>query len=125
LQELLEISQDSLGIAGRLVRQRTNSSDPTNSAAARTTNIVEQVFARSLQGGAMAVVLFNRAEAARNITISWRELQLPSAKYSVRNIWAHNEFGADVGEDADGYSAVVEPHEAMTLRLAPAAAEAL
>ncbi len=125
MQELLEISQDSLGVAGRLVRQRTNISDPTDTAAARTTNIVEQVFARSLRGGAMAVVLFNRAEAARNITISWQELQLPSAKYSVRNIWARNEFGAGVGEGAHGYSAVVEPHEAMTLRLSPAAAEAL
>ena len=125
MQELLEISQDSLGVAGRLVRQRTNISDPTDTAAARTTNIVEQVFARSLRGGAMAVVLFNRAEAARNITISWQELQLLSAKYSVRNIWARNEFGAGVGEGAHGYSAVVEPHEAMTLRLSPAAAEAL
>ena len=40
--ELIAIAQDKLGKAGRLVRQRTNSSDPSPEAA-RVTNIVEQV----------------------------------------------------------------------------------
>jgi alpha-galactosidase len=108
---------------GGLVRQRTNASDPTDPATARTYNIVEQVFSRDLAGGEKAVVLFNRAETAETIAVSWTELQLPPrGSYRVRDVWAHGSFGADLGTFTDGYSAVVQPHAAMTLRVSPAAA---
>ena len=106
---------------GALVRQRTNASDPSDRAAARTYNIVEQVFSRDLEGGEKAVVLFNRAETAQTISVSWSELQLPPhGNYRVRDIWAHGTSGADVGVFQNGYSGVVQPHAAMTLRISPA-----
>eukprot|EP01047_Picozoa_sp_COSAG01_P088268 COSAG01_NODE_20691_length_940_cov_0.774078_2_plen_165_part_01 len=52
-EEVIAISQDPLGAAGRLVSQATNvSGDPSSRTAARHNNIVEQVFARELSGGA-------------------------------------------------------------------------
>lgn len=121
-KELIAISQDELGLPGRMIRQRLNTSAPTSESAARHTNIVEQVFTRPLAGGQQAVALFNRAEAPRNMSVTWHELGLrPDAAYSVRDIWAHNAHGEDVGVHAQGYSVVVQPHAAATLRLAPSA----
>ena len=117
--ELIAIAQDKLGKAGRLVRQGTNSSDPSPEAV-RITNIVEQVFSRELEGGDLVVVLFNRAETATNISVAWKELALPANSYHVRDVWAKNQFGGSVGEHSDGYSAMVPPHVAMTLRLSAA-----
>lgn len=106
------------------MRQRTNASDPTDPTIARTYNIIEQVFSRDLAGGEKAVVFFNRAETAETIAVSWSELQLPPrGSYRVRDIWAHGSFGADVGDFRDGFSAVVQPHAAMTLRISPATAK--
>ena len=103
----------------------TNASDPTD-AAARTYNIVEQVFSRDLEGGERAVILFNRAETAQTISVTWLELQLPSHdKYRVRDIWARGTSGADVGDFPNGYSGLVEPHAAMTLRISPAPQSAM
>jgi len=139
-QELIDISQDKLGRAGRLVRQSTNLTAPT-AAATRSTNIVEQVFVRPLHNpnstasppaasaasasaaatgaSTVAVVLFNRAEGERNITVSWAELGLaPSGTgYSVRDVWAHNIRGADRGVFATGYTARVPAHAAAMLKI--------
>ena len=90
--EILAISQDRLAKAGGLVRQRTNSSDPSPDAA-RCTNIVEQVFSGELEGGAMAGALFNRAEMPLNISVTGKELGLSADTYSVRDIWRRNEAG--------------------------------
>jgi len=96
-KELLAISQDPLGIAGKLVRQITNATDPLSYAESRNYNIVEQVFVRELVGGVFAVVLFNRAEEAREIAVTWAELGMPSKiAYAVRDIWANNVHGANV-----------------------------
>ena len=100
------------------MRQRTNASDPTDPTTARTYNIVQQIFSRNLAGGDKAVILFNRAEAPQVIEVSWSELHLRSrGTYHVRDVWAHGEHGADVGVFTKGYRAVVQPHEAMTLRI--------
>ena len=119
-RELIAISQDPLGIAGGLIRQTTNATDPDDPNAARTTNIVEQVFSRELRDGARAVVLFNRAEVARSIAVRWAEIGLdPGGAYMVRDVWAHNEFGEDLGEHAAGYSTLVPPHHAALLIVGP------
>jgi alpha-galactosidase len=121
-KELIAISQDPLGMAGWLVAQATNGSDPSSRTAARHTNIVEQVFARKLSGGARAVALFNRGELSRNMSVSWSELGLnPAVGYHVRDIWASGEYGEDVGVHTDGYRAVVKPHAATTIRISPPA----
>ena len=67
--EMIAIHQDALTKPGQLARQTTNASD-SRPAAARTDNIVEQVFVRELSAGAWAVVLFNRAEGPRTIAVS-------------------------------------------------------
>lgn len=121
-KELISISQDPLGAAGKMIRQRTNTTDPENYAASRNYNIVEQVFARQLSGGVLAVVLFNRAEHVQTISVTWDELGLPPNKgsYSVRDIWAHNQFGADVpGSHAAGYAAAVQPHHVQMITVTP------
>ena len=77
--EIVAVNQDPAGLAPFLVSQRTNGTSQTNkqtSASARTdsgikngiaheknvttSNIISQVFARTLQGGEVAVVLLNR-----------------------------------------------------------------
>ena len=55
--ELVAVSQDPLGMPGRLISQRINTSEPFSRSAARHTNIVEQVFARPLPGGRWAAAL--------------------------------------------------------------------
>merc|ERR1712228_703464 len=89
-KELIAVSQDSLGEPGRLIRQKTNTTDPSP-AAVRSTNIIEQVFVRPLEsskhddvGSTVALVLFNRAETASNISVTWAELGLSdSGTYAV------------------------------------------
>ena len=66
--EVLEISQDPLGSPGRLVHQATNGS---TESVPTTTNIVEQIWARKLKGGRLAVVFFNRDENTRTLTFKW------------------------------------------------------
>jgi alpha-galactosidase len=132
-EEVIAISQDPLGAAGRLVSQATNvSGEPSSRTAARHNNIVEQVFARELSGGARAVALFNRGEAPRNISVSWSELGLdPAVAYHVRDIWARSDVrryegeahaaGGGGGHQRVGqYRATVQPHAAATIRISPA-----
>ena len=123
-KELLAVSQDPLAKLGRLLRQRTNSS---NLNITRTTNIIEQVFSRELAPSApgcvtRAVVMFNRAEEMTNMTITWAELGLPNsdASYAMRDIWANNEFGLDRGAFATSFTATVSVHGVVMLRVAPA-----
>lgn len=94
-KELVAINQDPLGKPGRLIQQTTNSTDGT----VAITNIVEQVFSREINATfssagfgagagagaarsgstvseARAVVLFNRGEVARNMTVTWTDLGL-------------------------------------------------
>ena len=96
-KELLAVHQDALAKPGALLRQRTNSSSGNTT---RTTDIVEQVFSRELAPpaagcAARAVGMFNRAEAPTNMTVTWAELGRPAsgAPYSIRDVWANNEYG--------------------------------
>lgn len=111
-REVLAISQDPLGQAGSLVTQTSNASDPSP-AAARTTNIVTQVFYRRLHDDSCAIVLFNRAETTRSINITWAEIGLPDGAHNVRDVWAHEDKGPTTG----GIGAEVPPHEVVMLRI--------
>jgi hypothetical protein len=134
-KELIAIAQDPLGEAGALVLQSTNvsssSSSSSSSAAsssaapsapsARTTNIVEQVFVRRLSPAnhAWAVTLFNRREVPTKMTMDWNKLPGASGShaYAVRDIWAHNSYGANRGVHADGYTVTVAPHAVVMLKV--------
>jgi hypothetical protein len=137
--ELLAMSQDALGVGGRMVWQRTNASNATDPDAARTTNIVAQVFARAVTPSssstspppssssslssssssssvAQAVALFNRAETASVLGVSWQDIFGPGSSGStcaVRDVWA----GKDLGPSTGGVNATVQPHAVVLLKV--------
>lgn len=94
--EVIAIDQDPAGKQGTRIRAEGGS----------------EVWAKPLkQKGAVAVVLFNRGEAAADISASWGEVGLASAKAKVRDLWAH----ADLGVFTDSFKANVPPHGVMML----------
>ena len=112
---LLAIARDSGATPGVLVSQTTNLSAPSV-AQTRSSNIVEQIFARNLHdsGGGIAVCFFNRDEKPRRMNISWAALGLPSgpAKRTVRNVWT-----AESSEAVGGVDATVGKHEIALFRV--------
>jgi alpha-galactosidase len=73
-----------------------------------------EVWAKPLEGGAWAVCLFNRGEAARDVNVKWSELGL-SGKLKVRDLWAHLDKGALEGS----FSAEVPSHGVVMIRVVP------
>jgi len=70
------------------------------------------VLAKPLEGGALAVGLFNLATARGKLTLKWPELGL-QGRYRVRDVWRQKDTG-----DADGeFSAEVGPHGVILIRL--------
>jgi alpha-galactosidase len=71
-----------------------------------------EVWAGQLQGDAAAVVLFNRAEIAQKITVSWSQIGRSGAQ-AVRDLWLKQ----DLGTFNNAYSATVNPHGAVMLKI--------
>jgi alpha-galactosidase len=87
--EVLDINQDPLGKpAGRILK-----------------NGQTEVWARPLFDGTTAVGLFNRGSQAAKVIVSWSDLKRESPQ-PVRELWQHK----DLGEQANGYEAIVPPH---------------
>ena len=96
--EVIAIDQDAAGKQGTRIRVEGGS----------------EVWAKPLkQKGAVAVVLFNRGEAAADISANWGEVGLPSGKAKVRDLWAHT----DRGVFTDSFKANVPPHGVMMLKI--------
>ncbi|MGB7493854.1 MAG: glycoside hydrolase family 27 protein [Candidatus Acidiferrum sp.] len=98
--EVIAVNQDKLGREGRRIAK----------------NEVLEVWAKSLDDGTRAVVLFNRGESDANIAVTWQQLGYPdhlSAK--VRDLWAHRDLGSFTGS----YAANVPPHSVAMLKVAP------
>jgi len=71
---------------------------------------------KPLAGGGRAVLLFNRGATPVNITVDNDALGYASTmRARVRNLWRHKEVGNWKGS----YSATVEPHGVVMLRLTP------
>ncbi|HZP95363.1 MAG TPA: glycoside hydrolase family 27 protein [Candidatus Limnocylindria bacterium] len=99
--EVVSVDQDPLGRQGRRVRSDGGA----------------EVWARELANGSRAVLLFNRGDAPRRVTVTWDEAGLDAlAAMRVRDLWER----ADVGVLDDAYDATVGPHEAMLVTLTPA-----
>ena len=96
-REVIGVDQDSLGKAG----YRAVKSGDT------------EVWLRPLAGGAHAVALFNRGAAESEVAVRWSDIKL-TGPLKVRDLWAH----ANVGAQADGYSAKVPSHGVVMLRVA-------
>jgi alpha-galactosidase len=95
-REVIAIDQDKLGKQGFRV-----------SKDGRT-----EVWAKPLEGGDMAVALFNRGDRAELMLAKWFDLGL-SGKHTVRDLWAH----ADRGKIKDLFEAEVYPHGVVMLRV--------
>lgn len=44
-------------------------------------------------GGGWYLAAFNTQPGQRTLTVSWRELALPQARYQVRDLWQHRDLG--------------------------------
>lgn len=102
--EVLAVNQDPLGRQGHCLRTIR-----TTDGRGRVTRD-EAVYERPLDGGRVAVGLFNRGETPGDIAVTWRELGLRGT-YRVRDAWANQ----DLARSAKGFSMGVPPHGAQLL----------
>jgi alpha-galactosidase len=89
--------------------------DPLGLQAARISPDGDvQILAKPLaECGARAVVLWNRAEADAEISVTWQELWLEPQTASVRDLWG----AASLTTSAEGFRVVVKAHDAVALRV--------
>ncbi len=73
-----------------------------------------EVWAKKLDGGAQAVVLFNRGQADATVAVSWQELGLPyDAELKVRDLWAKKDLAPVKGT----FSATVPSHDVLMIKV--------
>lgn len=96
-REVIAVDQDPLGVQGHKVRD----------------DGAEEVWAKPLAGGSMAVILLNRGEAPVRIKFTWTELGWPARPVAVRDLWRKEDLGAF----REGFSAEVAPHGVVMVRL--------
>lgn len=95
-KEVIAVNQDRSGNQGRRVAQQGEI----------------DIWLRNLSGGAYALAVVNRGNAAADVTAKWSELNLP-ANLSARDLWLHR----DLGRLADGYQGRIPAHGVTMLRL--------
>ena len=96
--EVIDVNQDTLGKQAWVVRQDAS----------------DLVLAKPLDDGSLAIGIFNLGEEPRDIAASWRELKLDGTR-KVRDLWRQKDIGPVDGS----YSARVNRHGVMMVRLAP------
>jgi alpha-galactosidase len=102
--EVLDIDQDSRGIE---VSPIAKDKDFT-------------VYAKPLADGSYAVGLFNLSEKSATVAVKWADLKL-SIPQKVRDLWRQK----DLGNFPDGFSAPVDPHGVLLIRVSPVAQNAV
>ncbi|HOD81083.1 MAG: Alpha-galactosidase A precursor [Planctomycetes bacterium ADurb.Bin126] len=98
--DVLEVQQDPLGEQGR-----------------RMPLPVGEAAVKRMEDGTRAVGLFNVDEEPKQVTIQWADLKL-NAPQRVRDLWRQK----DLGVHAKGFTATVQPHGVVMVRIVPAAA---
>ena len=98
--EVIEVDQDPLGRPGYRVTKTGES----------------EVWMKPLEDGSVAVGLFNRGETRSKITVLWSDLGI-SGKHIVRDLWRQK----DLGKFNDKYSAKIERHGVVMIRIRPLA----
>jgi len=96
-REVIAVDQDSAGIQGRRVKKEGD----------------QEIWAKPLHDGGVAVVLFNRGQSPANIVCDWRAIGLGTGTAEVRDLWA----GRDLGCVAEGYIGRVPVHGVMMLKV--------
>ena len=94
--EVIDVDQDPLGRPGRRV--------------ARDGSL--EVWARPLEGGSLAVGLFNRGERQAAVTARWSDFGLSGTR-NVRDLWRQK----DLGPYEDRFQAEVAPHGVVLVRV--------
>lgn len=97
--EVLEVDQDPLGEAARLVK--------------RDAKRMTEVWAKNMEDGSKAVGLFNRSRWDKKVDISWKDLGLSSPQ-KVRDLWRQQ----DLGKFENGFSTKVPSHGVVLIRIA-------
>jgi alpha-galactosidase len=96
-KEVIAVDQDKLGKQGQRAWQGGE----------------QEIWTRSLSGGAIAVALFNRANSEAKVTLPTADLKLNGMR-KARDLWTHQ----DVAWPADGeYSAIIPTHGVVMLKL--------
>ena len=98
-REVIAVDQDSLGLQGTLVSERSPEL---------------QVWMKPLKDGSRAVVLLNRSALQTVISASWWRLRLRGPA-RVRDLWSHT----DLGTFTDRFSATVPAHGVVMVRVTP------
>jgi alpha-galactosidase len=96
--EVLAINQDELG------RQ----------AAQRVVDGRRQVWMKELADGSHAVGLFNLAQTAQEISVTWQQLGL-NGPHRVRDLWRQQ----DLGLEPEQFTASVQRHGVVLIRVWP------
>src|ERR1035441_1075518 len=94
--EVIEVDQDSLGKQARIVRRTED----------------EFILAKPMADGSLAVGLFNLAGAARELSVTGKDLEIDGRR-RVRDLWRQQDTETAAGE----YKAVVPRHGVAQLRL--------
>lgn len=99
-REVIAVDQDPLGCQGRKVRDDGD----------------YEVWAKEMQDGSRAVVLFNRSKAEAKISVSWNEIGYPNHLDAVvRDLWQKKDLGKYKGN----FSAMVPSHGVIMVRITP------
>lgn len=93
--EVIAVDQDALGKQARIVRKTGD----------------EFILAKPMEDGSLAVGLFNLSESARQVRVSWKELEL-AGRRSVRDLWRQKDLGSAEGD----YTAQVNRHGVALVR---------
>src|SRR5437899_3875000 len=96
-REVIAVNQDKDGKQGRRIAKSGD----------------QEVWAKPLFDGGLAIGLFNRADAPAKITVKWSDLGLKSAPVRIRDLWTHSDLKLDGLE----YSSTVPVHGVVMLRL--------
>jgi len=94
--DVIEVDQDPLGVQAVKVAEKGET----------------LVWARPLWDGTKAVALFNRGETPAVVSVPWSRIGMEGAR-PVRDLWLMK----DLGEYRDVFSAEVNPHGAVMLKI--------
>jgi alpha-galactosidase len=95
-REVIAVDQDPLG------REATKAFEENGA----------EIWTRPLQGGAVAVGIFNRSDDARRVVFPWNEAGVGPKLGAVRDLWSHSDLPT-----SDGFSDTVPAHGVVLLRV--------
>jgi alpha-galactosidase len=99
-KEVIAVDQDPLGSEGKRVWKNGDL----------------EIWAKKMQDGSRAVVLFNRGNVEREITVNWKNLGYPDhLNAAVRDLWLKQDVGKSTGK----LTASVPSHGVVMVTVTP------